>query len=70
VLELLLARMETMQVMADAVWKETSAETRMQQGHKEPRCRRAATPEDREETREQYGRMKRKTAATTRKERI
>jgi hypothetical protein len=37
VLELLLARMETMQVMADAVRKEMSAETRMQQGHKEPR---------------------------------
>jgi hypothetical protein len=40
----------------------------MQQGHKEPRCRRAATPEETEETQEQYGRMERKTATTTGKE--
>jgi hypothetical protein len=41
----------------------------MQQGHKEPRGRRAATPEDREKTRELYGRTERTTAATTGKER-
>jgi hypothetical protein len=41
----------------------------MQQGHKELRCRRAATTKEREKSREQYGRMERKTAAMTGKER-
>jgi hypothetical protein len=52
------------------VQEETSAETGMQQGHKEPICRSAATSKEREENCKQYQRMEQKTAVMTGKERI
>jgi hypothetical protein len=45
--------------------QETLAEKGMQQGHKEPRCCGAATPEEREANDQEYRRTEQKTAATT-----
>jgi hypothetical protein len=57
-------RQEDVTLCKSGMAKETLAERGTQQGYKEPRCWEAATPEEREENRQEYRGTEQKTAAT------